>query len=168
MSGIDSWVWYKKNWMDSRVELESEQQVTHLSWTRSVFQTDDFLIYQNPRLDVNSYVCHMRILRISLQASFEIDLICVSVFVANHILSLFKGVFSLLLSGADRAPAFGESGPSGGARDSMLPGHSQVNYLANQVKRKSRDTIFATVTWCVIQEVIVLMYVYGLLTRWRP
>ena len=32
---------------------------------------------------------------------------------------------------------FGEVVSSGGARDSMLPGHSQVNYLANQVKRKS-------------------------------
>ena len=29
--------------------------------------------------------------------------------------------------------------PSGGARDSMLPGHSQVDYLANQVKRKSKS-----------------------------
>ena len=28
---------------------------------------------------------------------------------------------------------------SGGARDSMLPGHSQVNCLANQVKRKSKS-----------------------------
>ena len=30
---------------------------------------------------------------------------------------------------------------SGGARDSMLPGHSQVNYSANQVKRKPRNTM---------------------------
>jgi hypothetical protein len=30
---------------------------------------------------------------------------------------------------------------SGGARDSMSPGHSQVNYSANQVKRKSRNTM---------------------------
>ena len=35
----------------------------------------------------------------------------------------------------------GRSVGSGGARDSMLPGHSQVNYLANQVQRKSRNTM---------------------------
>ena len=29
---------------------------------------------------------------------------------------------------------------SGGARDSMLPGHGQVNILVNQVKKKSRNT----------------------------
>ena len=36
---------------------------------------------------------------------------------------------------------------SGGARDSMLPGHSQVNYFANQVKRKSksRNIVYVTV-----------------------
>ena len=44
-----------------------------------------------------------------------------------------KAMFDLFLSLYYRA--------SGGARDSMLPGHSQVNYLANQVNRKSRNTM---------------------------
>ena len=42
---------------------------------------------------------------------------------------------------------------SGGARDSMLPGHSQVNYLANQVKRKSRKLcLCATVCYSIIDS----------------
>ena len=42
---------------------------------------------------------------------------------------------------------------SGGARDSMLPGHSQVNYLANQVKRKSRKLCHrATVCYSIIDS----------------
>ena len=48
--------------------------------------------------------------------------------------------FGILMSSGSE---FQTTGPetSGGARDSMLPGHSQVNYSANQVKRKSRNTM---------------------------
>ena len=47
---------------------------------------------------------------------------------------------------------------SGGARDSMLPGHSQVNYLANQVKRKSRKLYQrATVCYSIIDSFNVPM-----------
>ena len=40
-----------------------------------------------------------------------------------------------------RNTCLSEASSGGGARDSMLPGHSQANYLANQVQRKSRNSM---------------------------
>ena len=63
----------------------------------------------------------------------DIDVFLINKFTINRIsFEQTHNVFSI---------GYSNERNSGGARDSMLPGHSQVNYLANQVKRKSRNTM---------------------------